>query len=66
MQTSDGQFYWQDGDLGYGTSSTRQVIPPLLDTPFPISRVAGLTHCPITEIQLAPGGNIYFPIISKS
>jgi hypothetical protein len=62
LQQSNGQVYWQDGNPGSGTFTTRQVIPPWLDTPFPISRAAGLTVCPLTEIL-----NIYYlPIILRN
>lgn len=61
-QQSSGQIYWQDDAPGFGTASTRQAVPPLVDTPFPISRVAGLTACPLTEIM----NYYYLPIISKN
>jgi hypothetical protein len=62
MQQSNGQVYWQDDNAGSGTITTRQVIPPLLDTPFPISRAAGLTACPLTEML----NSYYLPLILRN
>jgi len=62
MQQGSGQIYWQDDDPGFGTLATHQAVPPLLDTPFPISRTAGLTVCPLTEVV----NTTYLPLIFKN
>lgn len=55
MQLADGSFQWQKGVSADQQSSTRQVIPALLDRPFPLS-VSELDQC--TTIRL--------PIIFKN
>jgi hypothetical protein len=55
MQQPDGHFLWQGTSDGPDlTFSTRQVIPALLNSPFPV-RVADLDVCPIQ----------YLPVVFK-
>lgn len=64
MQQTSGQFYWQGSSAGMDSQSpTRQVVPPLLDRPFPTSSVAGLTTCSLND--KAPN-YYYLPVIYKN